>query len=134
MNTSEHSILLFDGVCNLCNSSVQFIVKRDEDAVFRFASLQSEEAQELLNSFEDKPSDLSSVLLVEDGKLYARSTAALRAARRLSGAWPLLYGFIIIPRPIRDLVYNWIARNRYRWFGKKDQCMIPSPELKARFL
>lgn len=134
MNTSEHPILLFDGVCNLCNSSVQFIVKRDKDATFRFASLQSEEAQELLDAFDDKPGDLSSVILVEDSKLYARSTAALRIARRLGGAWPLLYGFIIIPQPIRDGVYNWIARNRYRWFGKKDQCMIPSPDLKSRFL
>jgi len=134
MNTSEHPILLFDGVCNLCNSSVQFIVKRDKDATFRFASLQSEEAQELLDAFDDKPGDLSSVILVEDSKLYARSTAALRIARRLGDAWPLLYGFIIIPQPIRDGVYNWIARNRYRWFGKKDQCMIPSPDLKSRFL
>ncbi|NBC06848.1 MAG: DUF393 domain-containing protein [Bacteroidetes bacterium] len=134
MDTAKHPILLFDGVCNLCNSSVQFILKRDKQQAFRFASLQSEEGQEVLGQFEDKPEDLSSVVLVEDGKLYARSTAALRATRWLSGAWPLLYGFIVLPRPLRDAVYDWIARNRYRWFGKKEQCMIPSPELKSRFL
>jgi len=134
MDTAKHPILLFDGVCNLCNSSVQFILKRDKQQAFRFASLQSEEGQKVLEQFEDTPEDLSSVVLVEDGKLYARSTAALRATRWLSGAWPLLYGFIVLPRPLRDAVYDWIARNRYRWFGKKDQCMIPSPELKSRFL
>lgn len=126
--------MLFDGVCNLCNSSVQFILNHDKEEAFRFASLQSEEAQEVLGQFEDKPNDLSSVVLLENGTLYTRSTAALRVTRRLSGAWPLLYAFIIVPRPIRDTVYDWIARNRYRWFGKKDQCMIPSPDLKSRFL
>lgn len=134
MDTAKHPILLFDGVCNLCNSSVQFILKRDKQEAFRFASLQSEEGQEVLGQFEDKPEELSSVVLVEDGQLYARSTAALRVTRWLSGAWPLLYAFIVLPRPLRDAVYDWIARNRYRWFGKKDQCMIPSPDLKSRFL
>lgn len=134
MNTAQYPVLLFDGVCNLCNSSVQFILNHDKEEAFRFASLQSEEAQEVLGQFEDKPNDLSSVVLLENGTLYTRSTAALRVTRRLSGAWPLLYAFIIVPRPIRDTVYDWIARNRYRWFGKKDQCMIPSPDLKSRFL
>lgn len=128
------SVLLFDGVCNLCNSSVQFILARDPKAKFRFASLQSDEGQELLQAFEDRPSDLSSVVLIEDGQLYARSDAALRVARQLSGGWPLLYAFIVLPRALRDAVYNWIARNRYRWFGKRDSCMIPSPELRSRFL
>lgn len=128
------SVLLFDGVCNLCNSSVQFILARDPKAKFRFASLQSDEGQALLQEFEDRPSDLSSVVLIEDGQLYARSDAALRVARQLSGGWPLLYAFIVLPRALRDAVYNWIARNRYRWFGKRDSCMIPSPELRSRFL
>lgn len=128
------SVLLFDGVCNLCNSSVQFILARDPKAKFRFASLQSDEGQALLQEFEDRPSDLSSVVLIEDGQLYTRSDAALRVARQLSGGWPLLYAFIVLPRALRDAVYDWIARNRYRWFGKRDSCMIPSPELRSRFL
>jgi predicted DCC family thiol-disulfide oxidoreductase YuxK len=134
MNTTEHPVLLFDGVCNLCNSSVQFIIERDPNARFRFASLQSEEGQALLSRFENCPADLSSVVLVQDEQLYARSEAALRVARQLGGGWSLLYAFIVVPRPIRDAVYDWIARNRYRWFGKKDACMIPSPDLKSRFL
>lgn len=128
------SVLLFDGVCNLCNSSVNFILARDPKAKFRFASLQSDEGQELLQAFEDRPSDLSSVVLIEDGQLYARSDAALRVARQLSGGWPLLYAFIVLPRALRDAVYDWVARNRYRWFGKRDSCMMPSPELRNRFL
>jgi predicted DCC family thiol-disulfide oxidoreductase YuxK len=134
MNTTEHPVLLFDGVCNLCNSSVQFIIERDPDARFRFASLQSEEGQAVLSRFENRPSDLSSVVLIQDDQLYARSEAALRVARQLGGGWSLLYAFIVVPRPIRDAVYDWIARNRYRWFGKKDACMIPSPDLQSRFL
>lgn len=134
MNAAKYPVLLFDGVCNLCNSSVQFIIERDPEAHFRFASLQSDEGKALLDRFDDRPLDLSSVVLVQDGQLYARSEAALRVARQLGGGWSLLYAFIVVPRPIRDAVYNWIARNRYRWFGKKDACMIPSPDLKARFL
>ncbi|WP_425420769.1 thiol-disulfide oxidoreductase DCC family protein [Phaeodactylibacter xiamenensis] len=134
MNTTEHPVLLFDGVCNLCNGSVQFIIERDPDARFRFASLQSEEGQAVLSRFENRPSDLSSVVLIQDDQLYARSEAALRVARQLEGGWSLLYAFIVVPRPIRDAVYDWIARNRYRWFGKKDACMIPSPDLQSRFL
>ncbi len=134
MSTSNHPVLLFDGVCNLCNSSVQFILRRDPSARFRFASLQSEEGQELLSRFSETPEDLSSVILIENGQLYARSEAALRVARRLSGLWPALYLFKIVPLPLRDAVYNWIARNRYRWFGKKEQCMMPRPEWKHRFL
>jgi predicted DCC family thiol-disulfide oxidoreductase YuxK len=134
MNTTEHPVLLFDGVCNLCNSSVQFIIERDPDARFRFASLQSEEGQVVLSRFENRPSDLSSVVLIQDDQLYARSEAALLVARQLGGGWSLLYAFIVVPRPIRDAVYDWIARNRYRWFGKKDACMIPSPDLQSRFL
>ncbi|MEQ8706464.1 MAG: thiol-disulfide oxidoreductase DCC family protein [Phaeodactylibacter sp.] len=134
MDTTKHPILLFDGVCNLCNSSVQFIIERDPEARFRFASLQSEEGQGLLHTFGARLPDLSSVVLVQDGKLYARSEAALRVARQLKGGWALLYAFIVVPRPIRDAIYNWIARNRYRWFGKKEACMIPSPDIQSRFL
>lgn len=130
----NHPVLLFDGVCNLCNGAVQFIIDRDPEGVFRFASLQSEAAKKVLGQYPEIPQDISTVVLLENNQVYTRSDAALRAARHLPGAWPLLYGFIIVPRTIRDAVYNWIARNRYRWFGKKDQCMIPTPELQDRFL
>ncbi|HEX7458577.1 MAG TPA: thiol-disulfide oxidoreductase DCC family protein [Ginsengibacter sp.] len=130
----QHSIILFDGVCNLCNGAVQFVIKRDNKNQFLFASLQSEEGKQILedNNFPANKSD--SFLLVEDGKVYERSTAALRVLKNLSGLRSLLYGFIIVPKFIRDSVYNWIAKNRYQWFGRKDECMIPTPELKAKFL
>ncbi|MCB0548247.1 MAG: thiol-disulfide oxidoreductase DCC family protein [Phaeodactylibacter sp.] len=130
----KHPVLLFDGVCNLCNGAVQFIIERDPKGVFRFASLQSAAAKNLLEPYPEAPEDISTIVLLENSRMYTRSDAALRAARHLPGAWPALYGFLIVPRSIRDAVYNWIARNRYRWFGKKDQCMIPTPELRDRFL
>ena len=130
----QHSIILFDGVCNLCNGAVQFVIKRDNKNQFLFASLQSEEGKQILedNNFPANKND--SFLLVEDGKVYERSTATLRVLKNLSGLRSLLYGFIIVPKFIRDSVYNWIAKNRYQWFGRKDECMIPTPELKAKFL
>jgi predicted DCC family thiol-disulfide oxidoreductase YuxK len=129
------NIILFDGVCNFCNASVQFIIRRDPRQRFRFGALQSEPGQALLKQHGITPTaDLQSVVLIENGRLYTHSTAALRIARQLSGAWPLLYGFIIVPRPIRDWVYAFVARNRYRWFGKKEACSIPTPEQRALFI
>jgi predicted DCC family thiol-disulfide oxidoreductase YuxK len=125
---------LFDGVCNLCNRSVQFVLKRDRRGVFRFASLQSEIGQSLLQRSGLPADQLDSFVLVENNKVYTRSTGALRVCRKLGGAWSLLYVFRIVPRPLRDAVYNWIARRRYSWFGKKDSCWLPSPEWKSRFL
>jgi predicted DCC family thiol-disulfide oxidoreductase YuxK len=127
-------IVLFDGVCNLCNTSVLFIIDRDPAGRFRFAPLQSEQANELLGTSGATPLDAGSVILIEEGRRYERSTAALRIARRLSGGWPLLYAFSVVPRPVRDAVYDWIARNRYRWFGRRDTCRMPTPELADRFL
>ncbi len=127
-------ILLFDGVCNLCNGAVQFILKRDREGVFRFASLQSPTGQALLQHAGMPVDRISTLVLVENHKVWVRSDAALRLARHLSGAWPLLYGFIVIPRPLRDVVYDWVARNRYRWFGKQESCMMPAPEWKGRFV
>ncbi|MBY0436299.1 MAG: thiol-disulfide oxidoreductase DCC family protein [Cyclobacteriaceae bacterium] len=128
------SIILFDGVCNLCNGFVNFVITRDAKNIFQFGSLQSKKAPELLRPFNFSTNQLSTVLLIEDGKLYSQSTAALRILKKLNGAWPLLYAFIIVPKPIRDLVYDFIAKNRYRWFGRKDECMIPTPELRAKFV
>jgi predicted DCC family thiol-disulfide oxidoreductase YuxK len=127
------SVILFDGLCNLCNGAVQFVIKRDKKNSFHFASLQSDYAAEKMIQFDIKPAQLESIILLEDGKLYKRSTAALRVARKLNGLWPLLYGFIIVPRFIRDAVYNYIAKNRYKWFGKQESCWVPTPALKRRF-
>jgi predicted DCC family thiol-disulfide oxidoreductase YuxK len=130
----DHPIVLFDGVCNLCNRSVQFIIKRDKEGLFRFASLQGKTGQSLLQQFNLPTGDLNSFVLIENGKVYTRSTGALRMLRRLKGGWKLLYAFIIIPPFIRNAVYSWIAKNRYKWYGKTEACMIPTPELKSRFL
>ncbi len=127
-------VIIFDGVCNLCNKSVQFILKRDRKKQFRFTTLQGKTAQSLLDKSGLTTDELNSFILVEKGKIYTRSTGALRLCRKLSGAWPLLYGFLIVPRFIRDAVYKWIARNRYKWFGKKETCMIPDVSIKSRFL
>lgn len=125
---------MFDGVCNLCNGAVQFVIKRDNKNQFLFASLQSEEGKQLLEEHDFPTKKMDSFFLVEDGKVHERSTAALKVLKKLNGFWGLFYGFIIIPKFIRDGVYNIIARNRYQWFGRKDDCMIPTPELKAKFL
>ena len=130
----SHPIILFDGVCNLCNKSVQFIIKWDKKDLFRFTSLQSETGQALLSNYNLSSSDLSSFILIENEKAYTRSTGALRVARKLSGAWPLLYAFIIIPPFIRNALYNFIATNRYKWFGKQESCWLPFTELKNKFL
>lgn len=132
--TDQHAVVLFDGVCNLCNTSVNFVIDRDPEGYFRFASLQSDEAGTLLEQCTEAPGALESIVLIEDGSCYSRSTAALRIARHLTGAWPLLYTFIAVPRPVRDFVYDWIARHRYEWFGKRDSCRVPTPELQSRFL
>lgn len=132
MNT--HPIILFDGVCNLCNSSVQYVIKHDPNELFRFASLQGNTGQQLLKQYGLSTNDMNSFILVRDNKAYTRSAAALNVAKQLTGFAKLLYGFIIVPPFIRDAVYDLIARNRYKWFGKKDSCMIPTAALRSRFL
>lgn len=127
-------IILFDGVCNLCNQSVQFIIKKDKKKQFKFASLQSSFGQQVLGKSKLDSANFSSFLLLDNGHLYTRSEAALRVAKHLSGFRPLLYGFIIVPAFIRNGIYNWIAKNRYKWFGKKESCWMPSAALQARFL
>jgi predicted DCC family thiol-disulfide oxidoreductase YuxK len=132
-NTHKGPVLLFDGVCNLCTSSVHFIIKRDPKRKFRFASLQSAFGQNVLQEHQLNTQTFDSLVLLENGKIYQRSTAALRIARQLSGAWPLLYIFMIVPAFIRNAVYDFIARNRYKWFGKKETCWLPTPDLQALF-
>ncbi len=131
---SQQSIILFDGICNLCNAAVQFVIKRDTSNQFLFASFQSGEGEKILaeNNFHDN--NMNSFILVENNKIYERSTAVLKVTKKLKGLWPMLYGFIIVPKFLRDGVYSFIAKNRYQWFGKKDECMIPTPELRAKFL
>ncbi len=131
---SAPQVVLFDGVCNLCHGSVQFIIARDPRQRFAFASLQSPAGQALLAAHGLPPDKLDSVLLLRDGRAYQKSTAALEITRQLRGGWPLLYVFRWVPRPVRDAVYEWVARHRYRWFGRQEACWVPTPALKARFL
>ena len=129
-----HAVILFDGVCNLCSGFVQFVIDRDKESYFKFGSLQSEEARPYLEKCQLPASTLTSVVLYENGKCYTRSEAALRIFKKLSGGWPILFGFMAVPGFIRNRVYNFIATNRYRWFGKQESCWLPTPELKSRFL
>lgn len=125
-------IIFFDGVCNLCNGAVNFVIDRDPEGKFKLAPLQSDIAAEYLKK--EQLDNLNSIALFEGGKIYQKSSAALRIAKKLSGAWPLLYGLIIIPPFIRDFFYDLIAKNRYKWFGKQESCRMPTPDIKARFL
>lgn len=134
MKPENKKIILFDGVCNLCSSSVNFVIKRDKRDVFRFAALQEDIGKELVAVHNIDPVKTDSIVFIEHGKAYVKSTAALRASKYLPGAWPLLYGFVIVPRFIRNCVYDIIARNRYKWYGKQESCMIPTPELRSKFL
>jgi predicted DCC family thiol-disulfide oxidoreductase YuxK len=127
-------IILFDGVCNLCNGFVQFVIRYDKKGNFRFASLQSDYAASLPGLEEGVVSELSTVVLQDGDRYYFKSTAALRIARMLGFPFSLAYVFIILPVPLRDAIYDWVARNRYAWFGKRDECWLPTPELKSRFL
>lgn len=129
-----HKVILFDGVCNLCNGAIIFVIKRDPNDVFRFAALQEEPGNSLLREYAIDPAETDSIVLIENNRAFTKSTAALRIARHLKGAYPLLYALMIVPKPIRNWVYDYIAKNRYRWYGKKDSCMIPTPELRGKFL
>lgn len=131
---STHSIILFDGVCNLCNGAVNFVIKRDNSDVFRFAPLQEHSGILLLKKYAIDPQKLDTIILIENDRVYLKSTAALRISKKMSNLWPLLYVCIVLPKFLRDAVYDYIAKNRYAWFGKNDQCMIPSPATKDKFL
>lgn len=127
-------IVLFDGVCKLCNRSVQFIIERDSQAVFMFSPLQSAFSRKCLQSHGLSPDDFDGLVLIKNGKLLVKSDAAVEIAKEFNGLWKLLIWAKLIPRPIRETVYTVIARHRYRWFGKRDSCMVPTDEFKARFI
>lgn len=126
-------VILFDGVCTFCNASVTFIIRRDPAAVFRFAALQSAAGEAYADRF-PQLRRIDSLVLIDEDRCYVESSAALRIASRLRGPWKLFSVLLAVPRPVRDAVYRWFARNRYRWFGRKDACMIPSPAIRARFI
>jgi predicted DCC family thiol-disulfide oxidoreductase YuxK len=130
----DHLIILFDGMCNLCTWSVQFIIKRDPVARFRFASLQSPIGQRLLTELGVSSQAIDSFVLIEGRSWHINSDAALRVTRHLSGLWPLLTVLCLLPRSLRDWGYARVASNRYRWFGQPDMCMVPSPAIQDRFL
>ena len=123
MKTSP--LILFDGICNLCNHSVLFVIKRDKNKIFKYASLQSDIGKKVISDYHLSDNPLSSFILIENEKLYMKSTAALRVIKKLKGPIKLLYIFIIVPPFLRNLVYNVVAANRYKWFGKVEKCMIP---------
>lgn len=129
-----HPLIIFDGVCNYCCGVVNFIIRRDPGGVFRFAPFQSEAARKVLGQYDYPADSLDSFVLIEDGKLYTKSEAGLRVQKLLGGFHKLLYAFILVPAPLRDAVYDYIARHRYEWYGKKNECMVPTPDIKNRFL
>lgn len=132
---NDKKIILFDGVCNLCNGSVQFVIKRDKKDIFRYAALQSEAGQQLVTQRHIDTNKVDSIILIEPGvAYYTKSDAALEIAQELGGLWRLSTIFTWIPTSIRNSIYDFVAKNRYKWFGKQESCMIPTPELKAKFL
>jgi len=131
---SSQAIIFFDGKCNLCNSAVQFILKRDKNGYFKFASLQSAFSQNRLGLNPESKKAPRSLALLEDGVIYWRSTAALRITKHLSGGWKLYSALLVIPKFLRDPAYNFIATHRYKWFGKRATCMRPTPAWQSRFI
>lgn len=127
-------VIVFDGVCNFCNAFVNVVLDRDTREIFKFGTLQSPPGRDLLMQLHLPTCDYETFVLLEKGTVFTKSTAALRIFRELSGYWRWLYGFIIIPRPLRDVLYDFIARYRYRWMGKSDTCRLPSPKERTRFI
>jgi len=134
VNLPHERVLLFDGVCNLCNATVNFIIDRDPRKLFRFAPLQSEIGRRVLAEYGLSTEDFRTFVLIENGRCYTRSTAALRVLGTLGGLWPLVRIFLLVPRPIRDGIYSFVATHRYKWFGRTEACRIPTPDIEDRFL
>jgi len=131
---NQPPIILFDGICNFCNSAVNFVIKRNSKSNIFFTPIQSEAGKAVLKKYNLKLSDLQSFIFIENGNIYKKSSGVLRVCKHLRRLWPLCYHFIIVPKFIRDGIYNWVAKNRYKWFGVLPNCMVPSPALKKRFL
>ena len=131
---NEKPIILFDGVCNFCNAGVNFIISQDKKNIFQFAALQLKTGQQVAEQYHLPKKDFDSFILIENGRIYNRSTAGLKVYNELPWYWKWTQVFRIVPKFIRDAVYDFIARNRYKWFGKKEECMIPTPEVRNRFL
>ncbi len=134
MNNISNPVILFDGICNLCNGAVNFVIRNDRNEILRFTSLQSNTGSNIMKQFDIDSPDPDSFILVYQNKVFNKSTAALMVLKLLGGRFALAYGFIIVPRFIRDGVYNIIATNRYKWFGKKESCMIPGKKISHLFL
>lgn len=134
MKTKQNDVILFDGVCNLCNNAITFIIKRDPKNRYRFASLQSNIGKQYLDKHQIDTNHTDSIVLIRGKHAYTKASAALRIALHLSGLWPVLIVFIVIPKFISNSIYDYIASNRYRWFGKRESCMIPTPEIKNKFI
>jgi predicted DCC family thiol-disulfide oxidoreductase YuxK len=131
---NNKTILLFDGYCNLCQSSVQFVLRHEKKPELYFTSLQSEIGIQLLKHYSINPNEVDSLVLIENNTAFIKSSAALRLAKYLKGAYPIAFAFIIIPAFVRNSVYDFIAKNRYKWYGKQDSCMVPDKDLMKRFL
>ena len=127
-------VIFFDGVCSFCSFWVKFVIRRDPAGKFRFAPLQSPMGREACRALGLPEEPPQSVILKEEGRYFTRSTASLKIMKELTGFWPLMYLFIVVPAPLRNLAYRFIAANRYRWFGKEESCFVPTPELRSRFL
>lgn len=131
---TERPIVLFDGECEMCSTIVQFVIKRDPQGTLLFAAQQSEAGQALLARYGLLEQSLDTFVYIHQEQVFTHSTAALQLTKRLNRLWPLCYGLMIIPRPLRDVVYRYVAKNRYKWFGKKESCFIPTPEIRQRFV
>jgi predicted DCC family thiol-disulfide oxidoreductase YuxK len=131
---NDHPIILFDGVCNFCNGMINFIIRQDKNKVFRFAALQSEAGQRLAEEYHLPKENFDSFILIDKGRAYKSSTAGLKLYNKLPWYWKWTQFFWIVPKFMRDAVYGFIAKNRYKWFGKKEQCMVPSKEVRGRFI
>jgi predicted DCC family thiol-disulfide oxidoreductase YuxK len=134
VTTIPDNLILFDGVCNLCSALVQFVIRHDPAAKFRFAAIQSEIGGEIFQSHGLDPADLQTFVFVSNGQVFLRSDAAIEVVSRFGGAWRIFRIFRFVPKVLRDAIYSFIARNRYRWFGRKEVCMVPTPEISERFL
>ncbi len=130
----KFQVILFDGVCNFCNSTINFVIRKEKYKTLKFAAMQSTAGTQLLEQYNFPPEEMRSFIFIENGIAYNKSSAALRVCKYLKGAWPLLFAFIIVPPFIRNAVYDYVAKNRYKWFGIQEKCMIPTPALKVKFL